>query len=98
MVDTSGGPDACHPWLGGVGHAGHGRTHFPGIGRVPAHRLFWIIEHGDPGELCVLHTCDNPPCCNTRHMFLGTRADNIEDMYLKRRGNPYDVIRKDTER
>jgi len=94
MVDTSGGPDACHEWLGGVGHYGHGVTSFPGIGRVYVHRLFWIIENGDPGTLSVLHSCDNPPCCNVRHMFLGTRADNIADMFQKRRGNPWPHKRK----
>ena len=34
-------------------------------------------------DLC--HRCDNPPCCNVRHLFIGTRHDNVQDMILKGR-------------
>jgi len=40
-----------------------------------------------PGELCVLHRCDNPPCCNPRHLFLGDRNDNAQDKMAKGRHN-----------
>jgi len=32
-----------------------------------------------PDKLCVLHKCDNPPCNNQEHWFLGTRRDNAKD-------------------
>lgn len=33
----------------------------------------------------MLHRCDNPPCTNPEHLFLGTRADNVYDMLQKGR-------------
>jgi hypothetical protein len=44
-----------------------------------------MITHGDiPPGLFVLHRCDNPPCCNPDHLFLGTDQDNVRD--AKRKG------------
>jgi hypothetical protein len=83
-IDTSNGPDACHPYTRGTDRFGHGRFWFEGRTR-PAHRVLWTITQDDPGELCVLHHCDNPPCCNVTHLFLGTKSDNALDRHAKGR-------------
>jgi len=99
FVDRSGGPDACWPWRGGrVNRAGYGLIDMYGHGRawqVRAHRAAYEQTNGPiVGDLSVLHRCDNRVCCNPAHLFLGTRADNIRDMWTKGRQSKYDRMPK----
>jgi hypothetical protein len=51
-----------------------------------AHRAAWERANGPiPHGLKVLHRCDNPPCVNPEHLFLGTQVDNIKDCFQKGR-------------
>ena len=51
-------------------------------------RIAWVFEHGSiPDGLLVCHRCDNPPCCNPSHLFVGTYADNVRDMIVKGRNS-----------
>ena len=83
-VDRSAGPDGCWPWIKARMPSGYGMI---GIGRRPAltHRVAWELAHAHPGDAHVLHRCDNPPCCNPAHLFLGTNSDNIADRVEKGR-------------
>ena len=46
------------------------------------HKQAWVYMNGDIEDesLLVCHHCDNPPCCNPNHLFLGTHSDNMRDM------------------
>ena len=63
-----------------------------------AHRAAWVDANGPISEgMCVLHRCDNPPCVNVDHLFLGTQADNIADMVAKGRYISYWAVNPPTK-
>jgi hypothetical protein len=83
-VET-GPADACWPWMACRFHTGYGKLALDGKA-VFANRVAWVLTHGPiPESLDVLHRCDNPPCCNPAHLFLGTHADNMRDRSEKGR-------------
>lgn len=74
----------CHEWQGTLHRTGYGKFWFAGRTGY-AHRAAYSLFVGDPGELRVLHRCDNRRCVNTEHLFLGTDRDNVRDMHAKGR-------------
>lgn len=82
---VSKGP-GCWLWLGAKGKFGYGVIAKSTYGQDLAHRYSYEIEKGRiPKDLCVLHSCDNPPCVNPDHLWIGTLADNNADMVRKGR-------------
>jgi hypothetical protein len=86
----------CIEWMGTRHQRGYGVLRKEGR-HVLAHReayeqAYGLIEDG----LSVLHHCDNPPCVNPEHLFLGTQADNMRDMRSKGRGFTLPVSRGET--
>jgi hypothetical protein len=76
----------CWDWSGSM-RGGYGLFHFNGNPFI-ASRVAWELAYGEiPKNICVLHKCDRPICCNPNHLFLGTPADNMHDMARKGRAS-----------
>jgi HNH endonuclease len=87
QVDRTTTPDGCWPWIGYYrDKAGYGQIKVNGRTQ-PAHRLAWILTHGPIplSFLVVMHTCDNPPCCNPAHLELKEPDKKIKDRDQKGR-------------
>ena len=82
-VDRRGESD-CWTWLAAKSSKRYGRFRLQGKLYLP-HRISYFLAKGELKGLEVCHTCDNPPCCNPAHLFLGTRSDNMKDAAAKGR-------------
>lgn len=74
----------CFLWLGAKAGDGYGTITYKGMQHY-THRLMYEAVKGPVGNSFVLHTCDNPACCNPDHLFLGSQQDNMTDKRLKGR-------------
>ncbi len=78
------GPTDCWPWTRQIDREGYGRAQSKDD--VLAHRHAWKLSKGPiPKGLHVLHRCDNPACCNPKHLWIGTHQDNMNDRQKKGR-------------
>ena len=87
------GEDECWPWLG-YSNGKYGRTEINDKSYY-AHRV--IFDLVNPGIInlnapkntdehgFIMHSCDNPICCNPKHLSIGTHADNMADKVAKGR-------------
>jgi len=77
--------NGCAIWIGARHISGYGQLRWENQ-MQPAHRLAWQMKHGPiPRGLVICHHCDNPPCVNVDHLFIGTRGDNNHDRTVKGR-------------
>ena len=84
-VSLQSSPEVCWEWRGLCNYFGYGLFN---VGKqcIRAHRYAYALQHGPiPFGLLVLHHCDNPPCVNYSHLFLGNHADNSHDAQAKGR-------------
>jgi len=75
------GPNNCWEWNGARSKNGYGRFWINGAGVHYAHRISYIMCSGPiPDGGLVLHRCDNPPCVNPEHLYLGNHSENALDV------------------
>lgn len=85
------GADECWPWVGSSWTYGYGSIQIGGReGRKhQSNRVVWLLMNGEiPDGMVVRHKCHNRACCNPSHLELGSRADNVQDMWSRPDGAP----------
>lgn len=80
------GDGDCWEWRAARINGRYGKINYEGR-FISAHRVAYELAHNITltKGVCVLHHCDNPPCCNPAHLFVGSRKDNTQDMIHKGR-------------
>lgn len=93
----------CWLWTGDrLQNRGYGRFGL-NYKTIYSHRIAYFLAYGDIGEdMYICHHCDNPPCCNPSHLFIGTPKDNSQDRERKGRrkvvrGNAHPQMKVTTE-
>lgn len=80
-----GSQDDCWVWDGAVNRHGYGKVMVKGI-TFGAHRIAYMLANGEmPRDKEILHSCDNPPCCNPFHLKAGTHSENMAERDVRKR-------------
>lgn len=79
------GPDECWPWMGVRTSNGYGQLWYARRHRPATHIALALDGRPVPKGMAACHHCDNPPCLNPAHLFVGTNSDNMRDMVAKGR-------------
>jgi len=83
---AQGSTDECWPWLGAPDKDGYGQIWDGNARKMKrAHKVSAEIHHGKSDGRIVMHSCDNPSCCNPAHLSYGSQADNCADKITKNR-------------
>jgi hypothetical protein len=80
--------NGCWEWNGRKNWCGYGMINITRLGIINqrAHRVVFEYLTGEKiGDRVLCHHCDNPPCVNPEHLFMGTMADNMRDKIEKGR-------------
>ena len=78
-VDKS---DGCWNWTGALNTDKYGKLLVctDRARRLFAHRISWALHNNaEPGDMLVIHSCDNRRCVRPEHLRLGTHLDNARD-------------------
>lgn len=82
---SRGGPDDCWRWNAAQQRKGYGHLRLGGKDHKP-HRISYFLANGPfDNSLQILHSCDNPLCCNPAHLSTGSNDDNVKDCVSKKR-------------
>jgi hypothetical protein len=80
--------DVCWPWTAAKSAFGHGRFKIAGK-LYSSHRIAYVLSGGSTRSgPVIMHSCDNPSCCNPAHLSAGTMRENAQDMFAKGRQPP----------
>ncbi len=84
---TEGAPDECWEWQGSLSPQGYGNFNLRGRQMVASRAALIRAGVEIPEGMCALHRCDNPPCVNPAHLYVGDRRQNAADCSQRKRHN-----------
>lgn len=86
-VDKAGLND-CWLFTGAKSEKGYGRFWYSATKYLRAHRLAYVLAKGPiPEGMEIIHSCDNPLCCQPAHLSANTHQKNMDDMTSRNRTN-----------